>query len=423
MAVSYRNKSHHSHILKKAGGIEQAKILFRVSVKSMREKNKHQIRWLKGMKEIHQEQWDQLAIPIASPLMEWRWLHDLEASGSISPEHGWQPCHLTLWDRDRLVGAAPLYIKAHSEGEFIFDHWWAQLAKEYGIRYYPKLVGMSPATPAVGYRFLMADGMDQTGVMAEMLSAIDAFCEERKISSCHMNFVDLPWFDQWPSNGFIGWQHQSFLWRNQDYACFDDYLATFKSSQRRNIRRERNRMQQHGIDLRAMTGDEITPDMDDTMFHYYLRTNARYGPWAARYLNGDFFHRIFRNCRHRLLIIAAYKPPSSQPLALSMLLVKDRHLIGRYWGCIEPIKDLHFNMCFYSPIKWAIDHGIRTFDPGAGSAHKIYRGFEAVSNTSLHRFYDARLKVLFQHLIEEVNQMETSNVEALNRKLPFANKE
>ncbi|MEJ2158204.1 MAG: GNAT family N-acetyltransferase [Desulfobacteraceae bacterium] len=378
------------------------------------------VRWFSAMAAIDRTQWDQLAVPLQTPLLEWSWLHHLEASGSIAPAKGWQPCHLTVWDRDEMIGAAPLYIKSHSEGEFIFDHWWAQLARDYGIRYYPKLVGMSPATPAVGYRFLISPGSDQNRVMTGMLSAIDGFCKDHGLSSCHFNFVDRSWFDQWSSNGFVSWQHQSFMWRNQDFKGFDDYLQTFKSSQRRNIRRERQRMKHFGITFKAMTGDKIPSDMADTMFQYYLHTNARYGPWAARYLNQDFFKRIFQSCRERLLIIAAYRAPASHPLALSMLLIKDRHLIGRYWGCSEPVKDLHFNMCFYAPIEWAIDHGIQSFDPGAGSAHKIYRGFQAVTNTSLHRLYDPRLKALFQHLIEEVNQLEISNVEALNRKLPFA---
>jgi uncharacterized protein len=380
------------------------------------------IRWLNGMAQVDQEQWDRLALPLESPLMEWQWLHELEASGSISTDHGWHPSHLTLWDNQQLIAAAPLYMKTHSDGEFVFDHWWAQLAEEYGIRYYPKMVGMSPATPSVGYRFLMAEEVDHRKVLERMLSAIDNYCIDRNMSCCHLNFVDLPWFSQWAENGFTGWQHQSYLWENRNFRTFEDYLNTFKSSQKRNICRERRRMETYGIDIKAHTGDEIPAAMADIMFHYYLKTNAQYGPWAARYLNGDFFNRIFRTYRHRMLIIAAYKTPSTVPIALSMLLVKNRHLIGRYWGCEQPIKDLHFNMCFYAPIQWAIENNIQTFDPGAGSTHKIYRGFKAVANTSLHRFYQPRLKILFQQLIHDVNRMEASNIDALNRKLPFAKK-
>ena len=368
---------------------------------------------------MDREQWDKLALPLPTPLLEWQWLHHLEASGSISPRFGWQPHHLTLWSGRELIGAAPLYLKTHSDGEFIFDHWWAQLATEYGVDYYPKMVGMSPATPSVGYRFLMAEGIDQSGLMRSMLLAIDQFCQYKQLSCCHFNFVDVPWFAGLPSRGFIGWRHQSYLWKNSNFGCFEEYLQTFKSSQRHNIRRERQRMDKQGIDIRTFTGNDITTDMAALMYRYYLNTNERYGPWAARYLNSDFFQRIFQDYRHRLLIIAAFRGPSSVPIALSMLLVKDRHLIGRYWGCEAPVKDLHFNMCFYAPIQWAIENGIQTFDPGAGSPHKIFRGFEAVSNTSLHRFYDLRLKIIFEQLIDRVNSMEESAIDALNRQLPF----
>jgi hypothetical protein len=381
------------------------------------------VRWHASIDEVERRQWDKLALPLSTPLLEWQWLHDLEASGSISPRFGWQPQHLTLWQGRELVAAAPLYLKTHSDGEFIFDHWWAQLAAEYGVKYYPKLIGMSPATPSVGYRFLMAAGLDQAALMRSMLAAIDRFCQQEELSCCHFNYVDVPWFAGLPSQGFIAWQHQSYLWKNHHFTSFEAYLQIFKSVQRRNIRRERQSMAQQGIEIRTFTGDAIPADMAVAMYRFYRNTNDRYGPWAARFLNGDFFTRIFADYRHRLLIIAAFNGPSSVPIAMSMLLVKDRHLIGRYWGCTEPIKDLHFNMCFYAPIEWAIDNDIETFDPGAGSPHKIYRGFEAVSNTSLHRFYDLRLKFIFEQLIDRVNTMAAGDIDALNHHLPFAKKD
>ena len=375
------------------------------------------------MDTIPREQWDRLALPLETPLLEWQWLYNLEASGSIAPQQGWHPCHLTFWDGDTLVAAAPLYIKSHSDGEFIFDHWWAQLAGEYGISYYPKLVGMSPVTPAVGYRLLAAEGIDQTAVLSNMIAAMDQLCAKLNIAGCHLNFIDAPWFASHSANSFMPWHHQSYIWHNHGYRTFDDYLQVFKSTQRRNIRRECTQMEKEGIRIEALTGDDIVPDLGKLMYRYYLKTNAQFGPWAARYLNADFFERIFRNYRHRLLIMAARLPRRKNPIALSMLLFKGRQMIGRYWGSAEPIKDLHFNMCFYAPIRWAIANGIETFDPGAGSPHKIYRGFEAVANTSLHRFYDTRLKVLFEHLIDDVNRMEHANIDALNRKLPFAKRE
>jgi uncharacterized protein len=381
------------------------------------------VRWLDAIDKVDRRQWDKLALPLSTPLLEWQWLHHLEASGSISPQFGWQPHHLTVWDGQELVGAAPLYLKTHSDGEFIFDHGWAQLAAEYGVNYYPKLVGMSPATPSVGYRFLMAEGIDQPGLLRRMLAAIDRFCQQEQLSSCHFNYADVPWFAGLPSDGFIAWQHQSYLWKNLNFSCFEEYLQSFNSVQRRNIRRERQSMIRQGIDIRTFTGDDITTEMAAAMYHYYLNTNDRYGPWAARFLNGDFFTGIFQDYRQRLLIVAAFKDQSPVPIAMSMSLVKDRQLIGRYWGCAEPVKDLHFNMCFYAPIEWAIDNDIATFDPGAGSPHKIYRGFAAVANTSLHRFYDPRLKMIFKQLIDRVNSMAEGDIDALNHHLPFAKKD
>ncbi len=381
------------------------------------------VRWLDSIDAVTQEQWDRLALPLSTPLLEWQWLHALEASGSIAPRFGWQPQHITLWHGQHMVGAAPLYLKTHSDGEFIFDHWWARLASEYQVSYYPKMIGMSPATPSVGYRFLMEEGIDQRGLMDCMLSAIDQFCHHEHLACSHFNFVDQAWFDRLPSRGFVRWRHQSYLWENLHFSCFEDYLKRFKSSQRHNIRRERQSMEKQGITIRAFTGEDIASDMAESMYRYYLKTNERYGPWAARFLNGDFFRRIFQNFRHRLLILAAFQDLSPTPLAMSMLLVKDGHLIGRYWGCEVPVKDLHFNMCFYAPIQWAIDNRIKTFDPGAGSPHKISRGFAAVSNTSLHRLYDERLKCIFEQLIDRVNNSEEANIKALNEQLPFAQKE
>lgn len=378
------------------------------------------IRWHDSIGEVDRRQWDKLARELPTPLLEHQWLHHLEASGSISRRFGWQPHHLTLWHGQDLIAAAPLYLKTHSGGEFIFDHGWAQLAAEYGINYYPKLVGMSPATPSVGYRFLMAEGEDQPGLMRSMLAAIDRFCQEERLSCCHFNYVDVPWFAGLPSDGFTTWQHQSYLWTNRGFTCFDEYLQTFTADQRRNIRRERQSMIRQGIDIRTCSGDDIAADLAAIMYRYYLNTNEQYGPWAARFLNGDFFTGIFRDFRHRLLVVAAFSGASPDPIALSMLLVKNRHLIGRYWGCAEPVKDLHFNMCYYVPIQWAIDNGMATFDPGAGSPHKIYRGFEAVPNTSLHRFYDRRLQFIFRQLIDRVNSMVSGEIKALNSHLPFA---
>lgn len=378
------------------------------------------IQWHKSMADVDRNEWGRLAEPLETPLLEWQWLHQLEISGSIHSSTGWYPRHLTVWRDGRMVGAAPLYIKTHSDGEFVYDHWWARWAREAGITYYPKLIGMSPVTPAVGYRFLLDPAARTREIQDAMFTAIDDYCLQTGISGCHLLFVDPHWMKTFDNVRFMHWRHQSFLWRNEAFNSFEDYLRPFKSSHRRNIRRERRQMRAMQIDIRAMYADQIDPGLAGLMYEYYLNTNAQYGPWAARFLNEPFFKGLFDNCRRRLLLMAAYHPSSRQPVALSLLLHKDSQLIGRYWGCGRHIKDLHFNMCFYAPIEWAIHNGVKVFDPGAGSPHKIYRGFKAVANTSLHRFYEPRLRLMFGRFIGGINQIEQDNIEALNEKLPYA---
>ncbi len=378
------------------------------------------VRWIKSITEVDPSQWDRLARPLATPLLEWPWLHALEASGSIAPASGWHPLHLTLWQGGRLIGAAPLYLKTHSAGEFVFDHLWARLAGDLNETYYPKLVGMSPATPAVAYRFLMDDGVDHDEAQAAMFRAIDTLCSQTGITACQFNFVDPDWSSAAVKTGYLTWRHQSYLWRNTGCRSFEDYLKPFRSTQRRNIRRERRRMDLAGITIRTLTGGQIPSQWAGLMYRCYLNTNTQYGPWAAKFLNCGFFEEIFRTYRHRLLVVTAHRRHADTPLALSMLVHKRGQLIGRYWGSTEQVRDLHFNLCFYAPIEWAIRNGIETFDPGAGSEHKLFRGFGAVLNLSLHRFYQPGLKALFQRYINGINIAEQANIDDLNQRLPFA---
>ena len=205
------------------------------------------IRMLTQMDQVSSSDWDGLARPLKTPLLEWQWLHQLEISGSITPETGWQPCHLTVWSNKRLVGAAPLYVKTHSLGEFVFDHSWSQIASEMDISYYPKLVGMSPVTPATGYRFLIAMDQDQRMVNQLMLTSIDQFCRQNRLSGANFLFVDPGWAPELKAFGYKAWRHQSYAWRNRNYADFDDFLKRFNANQRRNIRRERKQMVKQGI--------------------------------------------------------------------------------------------------------------------------------------------------------------------------------
>ncbi|WP_455382128.1 GNAT family N-acetyltransferase [Salinispira pacifica] len=384
------------------------------------------MKWISSINEVEAAEWNRLALPLSTPFLEWEFLHVLEESGSIAPRHGWLPMHLTLRRDGELVAAAPLYLKGHSTGEFVYDYMWVDVAQQLGVKYYPKLVGMIPATPSVGYRFLVAPEEEEEQVTDLLLEEIDQLCKKNGIAGLAFNFVDSDWYRFMKRYSFNCWRHQSFLWENEEFSSFDDYLQVFNKNQRRNIRRERASMEAQGITIRAFQGEEIPERYFPLMFRFYERTNDQFGMWAARYLNRRFFEQV-SEFRHRLLYIAAFAPNSANgngdggdPVAMSFLSVKDNLLVGRYWGTTHYFDNLHFNACYYAPIEWAIEHGISYFDPGAGSSHKVRRGFKAVANYSLHRFYDQRLHYIMAANIERINSMEQQNIDALNTALPFA---
>ena len=269
----------------------------------------------------------------------------------------------------------------------MFDHVWADLAERLGIAYYPKLIGMSPVTPATGYRFLIDAGQDSMAVTDLMLHAIDHICRNNGLSGVSFLHVDGRWAQSLSAYGFHSWKHQSFIWKNEGYGTFDDYLAKFNTNQRKNIRKERAAMAGMGIRLKGFTGKEIPEHFFPLMYRFYEETNDKFGPWSCKYLTPEFFRSLYHRYRRRLVMMAALKEgDDNYPVGMSLLLTKGDRLYGRYWGCRENIRHLHFNVCYYGPIQWAIGHGIQWFDPGMGGHHKVRRGFVSVPGYSLHRF-------------------------------------
>ena len=382
------------------------------------------IRWHTSLSSIEPWKWDRLAKPLQIPFLEWHWLNLLEKSGSVSVHTGWRPNHLTLWEGDRLAGAAPLYIKTHSQGEFVFDHVWVEVAQRMGIQYYPKLVGMSPFSPISGYRFLIDPERNEDEVTAIMIGAIHRFCRRNRLNGCQFNYVDPSWRERMATYDFNVWQHtMSFLWRNRRYGSFDEYLARFKTNQRRNIKRERGKIRADGMKIRFFHGEYVPVELFSQMHLFYEHTNDRYGPWGCKYLTASFFDGLWSSYRHRILLVAAYERGEVEdPVGMALFLVKNRDLYGRYWGCRKYVEGLHFEVCYYSPIEWAIRHRMERFDPGLGSRHKLRRGFQSIPSYSLHFFYDRRLQMIMGSHIDEINHFAREETEALNRKIPFAHR-
>ncbi|GBF80570.1 GNAT family N-acetyltransferase [Aphanothece sacrum] len=386
-------------------------------------KPQYSVAWIEKMSEIPQSVWDDLAKPLKTPFLEWQWLNNIETSGSATPRTGWQPIHLTVWRDRQLIAAAPLYIKGHSYGEFVFDNQWANLSHRLGISYYPKLLGMTPFTPAEGYRFLIAPGEDEESITQLMVAAIDNFCVHHQLSGCNFLFVDPEWGEIMKSYGFNSWLHHSYIWSNQEFNSFDNYLSLFNANQRRNIKRERKAVEQASLSIKVMTGEEIPSHLFPLIYQFYSSTCEKFY-WGSKYLTRQFFEQLYPHYSHRVVLVAAYtEKDDKHPVGMSFCLRKDDNLYGRYWGCFEEYDCLHFEACYYQPIAWSINEGIKRFDPGAGGRHKKRRGFPATPNYSLHRFYDPKMSQILKHYMPEINRMEQEEIDAINQDLPFSKRE
>ena len=384
----------------------------------------YSLRWIHKIAEIPKTAWDALAMPLKTPFLEWNWLHNLERSGSATTATGWQPAHLTIWRKKDLIAAAPMYVKGHSYGEFVFDQQWADLSYRLGLQYYPKLLGMSPFTPAVGYRFLIAPGEDEAAITEMMIKAIDKFCLQHQLSGSNFLFVDPEWRKQMEGQGYTSWLHHSYIWQNKGFNSFDDYLAQFNANQRRNIKRERKSVLQAGLSVKVRQGEEIQPSFFGKIYDFYSSTCDKFY-WGSKYLNKQFFENLQSDYAHRVVLVTAHtgEDVNSDPIALSFCLRKDENLYGRYWGALQEYDALHFEACYYQPIEWGLSQGITMFDPGAGGSHKRRRGFPARENHSLHRFYDTKMTSILRHYIGQINAAEEEEIEAINQDLPFSKRE
>lgn len=375
--------------------------------------------WHNAITDINAVQWNSLCRDRDRPFLQWEWLHLLEASGCVGGRTGWLPRHLTIGSRRGLQGAAALYLKEHSEGEFVFDHAWSQLASSMGIVYYPKMVGMSPFTPVSAYRFLVAPEADETLVTMALLREIESYCRAGCISGCGFHFV-VPGWGRIPEGlGYRVWLHQGFTWLNAGFGSFEDYLGGLKSGPRRSIRRERERLRSTGIQTRRLFAQDIPDEYFSLMYEFYARHNDSFGRWSCKFLTPGFFQRLRKHFRDQALITAAFAPGESEPLAMALLLVSGDRLFGRYWGARAEVEFLHFELCYYQPMEWMIQRGIRLFDPGMGGVHKAFRGFVSTPSYSLHRFFDPRLHLAMDSFIPEYNHMEMRELAVLNSILPY----
>lgn len=367
--------------------------------------------------EIAPGDWDACACPQSTggarapdPFTTHRFLSALEKSGSVGAGTGWSPRPITATLDGQVIAVAPLYAKGHSQGEYVFDHSWANAYENAGGQYYPKLQIAVPFTPATGRRFLTRPGYDTTGQAALVQGAIQ-LATSNEISTLHITFCTP---DEAAAGTQIGLLHrtgQQFHWENPGYQNFDDFLAQLSSRKRKNIRRERAGASGFGGIITSLTGDQIEPHHWDAFWEFYQSTGAR--KWGTPYLTRSFFDIVQAEMRDDVLLVLAER--DGKPIAGALNFIGRETLYGRYWGCSEHHPNLHFELCYYRAIDFAIAHGLKRVEAGAQGDHKLARGYMPVTTHSLHWIGDPGFKSAVEQFldaergaVDEENEILTS---------------
>lgn len=340
-----------------------------------------------GIADIGRDAWDACAAPTGDPFVSYDFLHACEASGSAVPSQGWAARHLSLHDDGAVIGVMPLYLKGHSQGEYVFDHSWADAYQRAGGRYYPKLLGALPFTPATGPRFLNAPGTNEATVREALLQGALTLVERLGVSSLHVNFPTEPEWRAMTEAGLLPRRDIQFIWRNEGYQTFDDFLAALSSNRRKTIRRERREAQAE-LDIRVLTGADITEAHWDAFFDFYMDTGDR--KWGRPYLTRDFFARVGATMADRIALVMAFR--DEMPIAGALNFIGRNALYGRQWGALEEVPFLHFELCYYQAIDFAIARGLSRVEAGAQGEHKIARGYLPSPVYSAHWIADPALR-------------------------------
>ncbi|OCC24455.1 hypothetical protein MB02_06525 [Croceicoccus estronivorus] len=359
-------------------------------------------------------EWDALAGP-GNPFVSHAFLLALEESGSVGPGSGWAPAPLGIEGPDgALLAAMPAYLKGHSQGEYVFDHAWADAWHRAGRNYYPKLQIAVPFTPATGPRLLAHD----EGLAAALLQAAENVCAAQGLSSAHATFIEpeqVPLFER------AGWLMRSdiqFHWENRGYAAFDDFLTELASRKRKAIRKERAAAQD-GVVIRNLTGADIRPEHWDAFWVFYQDTGAR--KWGRPYLTREAFTLLGERMADRILLVLAYEEgnEAGEPIAGALNFIGEEALYGRYWGCTRDKPFLHFELCYYQAIDAAIRLGLKRVEAGAQGGHKLARGYEPVKTWSAHWIVDPGFREAVADYLEREREGITLDQLHLGRHTPF----
>jgi uncharacterized protein len=372
-------------------------------------------RFLDSIAQIDARTWNALAGP-SQPFLRHEFLLALEESGCTVPRTGWAPQHLIIDDaQGEPIAAMPLYRKAHSRGEFVFDFSWANAYAEHGLKYYPKLLSAVPFTPVSGARLLLGPGANTAETSRIALKAAIDYVRGERLSSWHVLFPTEPLAASFAQAGLIMRRDCQFHWFNQGYESFEAFLATFTAEKRKKVKRERRRVAESGIEFDTRYGAEMDATLWSTVYGFYADTFHRHG--HEPYLNLNFFKRIAAAMPNELMLKVARV--GNEPIAVAIFFVGEDALYGRYWGAGGNYHSLHFETCYYQGIEYCIEKKLKRFEPGTQGEHKVPRGFVPSLTRSAHFIADPR----FEAAIRDYADREARGVDhyaaAVNEHVPY----
>jgi len=371
------------------------------------------------MADIAAEAWDACANPdpaVFNPFLAHGFLKALEDSGTVGDRTGWTPRHLVLKnEQDEIIACAPCYAKSHSRGEYVFDHSWADAYERAGGSYYPKLQIAVPFTPVPGRRLLVRPGPEAETRELQLAAAATALAERNGVSGVHITFLSEGEWSRLGAHGFLQRTDQQFHWHNAGYGTFDDFLASLASRKRKAVRKEREQAVSGGIAIEWIKGRDITEAHWDAFYAFYMDTGSR--KWGRPYLNREAFSLIAAAVGEHCLLVIAKR--DNRPIAGSWHMIGGDCLYGRYWGAIEHHPCLHFEICYYQAIEFAIRHKIARAEAGAQGEHKLARGYLPTRTYSAHYIADPNLRrAIADYLVRERAYVEAAS-EELTEYAPF----
>ena len=390
--------------------------------------NSLSIEVIASIAEVDAQVWDRLAVAssqgragaparLGNPFVSHAFLSALDDSNSACGRTGWFPRHLVLRREDGgIAGVAPLYLKNHSQGEYVFDHGWADAFARAGGQYYPKLQCSAPFTPATGPRLLTEGGEDRDLCRLALLAGMEQLAERTGASAAHITFMTEAEWDLAGSRGFLQRTDRQFHWSNEGYASFEDFLAALASRKRKNIRKERETaLARTGIEVEWLTGTQLTEAVWDRFFEFYMDTGSR--KWGRPYLTRRFYSLAGERMGDRIVLMMARR--NGRHIAGAINFIGDDCLYGRHWGCVEDHPCLHFELCYYQAMEYAIAHGLSRVEAGAQGEHKLARGYSPVITRSAHYITHPGLRLAVADYLERERSRVELEAQLLAEHLPF----